>query len=104
MAGMIQKAKQILEMRAQAKKIQKQLEEQTSEYENAGVKIVVTGDMQVVSVTMTEEAFADRVRLERTLKENMNKVLRLSKEQASRSMAEMAKQMGGLGSMLGGMG
>ena len=34
MANMFQMAKQALEMRAQMKKLQKQLEAQTSEYEN----------------------------------------------------------------------
>ena len=99
MANMFQMAKQALEMRTQVKKLQKQLETMTSEYENAGVKVVVSGDMQVVSVTMTDEAFADRVRLERTLKENTNKALRLAKEQSAKMMSEMTKDMGGLGSL-----
>ena len=101
MANMFQMAKQALEMRSQMKKIQKQLEAQTAEYENAGVKVVVSGDMQVVSVSMTDEAFVDRVRLERTFKENVNKALRLAKDQSAKAMAELTKDMGGLGALLG---
>lgn len=102
MSNMFQMAKQALEMRSQMKKIQKQLEAQTSEYENAGVKVVVTGDMQILSVSMTDEAFVDRVRLERTIKENINKALRLAKEQSAKAMSEMTKNMGGgLASLLG---
>ena len=101
MANMFQMAKQALEMRAQMKKLQKQLEAQTSEYENAGLKVVVSGDMQIVSVAMTDEAFADRARLERTIKENVNKALRLAKDQSAKAMGEMTKEMGGLGALFG---
>ena len=101
MANMFQMAKQAFEMRSQMKKLQKQLESQTSEYENAGVKVIVTGDMQIVSVTMTDEAFADRARLERTIKENVNKAIRLAKDQSAKMMTEMTKDMGGLGALLG---
>lgn len=102
MANMFKMAKQALEMRSQVKRIQKQLEEQTYEYENAGVKIVVSGDLQVVSVSMTDLAFSERARLERTIKENTNKALRLAKEASTKMMTEMTKEMGGLGSLLGG--
>lgn len=102
MANMFQMAKQALEMRSQVKKLQKQLEAQTAEYENAGVKVVVSGDMQVVSVSMTDEAFTDRVRLERTFKENTNKALRIVKDQSAKMMSDLSKEMGGgLGGLFG---
>lgn len=103
MSNVFQMAKQALEMRAQMKKLQKQLEEVTSEYENAGVKIVVTGNMRVQSVTMTDEAFTDRVRLERTIRENVNKAIRIAQEKSAKAMSETTKNMGALGEIFQGL-
>lgn len=104
MANMFQMAKQAMEMRSQMKKIQKRLAEMSFDYENAGVRVSVSGDMQITKLELTEESFADRERLQRTLPENINKALRLAREGAAKEMASMTEGMGGLGSLLGGQG
>ena len=101
MANMFQMAKQAMEMRSQVKKIQKQLEALRYDYENAGVKVTVSGDMQIVNIELTEEAYTDRVRLQRSLKENINKALRIAKDGAAKEMSAATEGLG-LGSLLGG--
>lgn len=104
MSNMFQMAKQAMEMRSQMKKIQKQLAAMTFDYENAGVKVTVSGDLQITKLELTEESFADRERLQRTLPENINKALRLAKEGSAKEMASMTEGLGGLSGLFGGQG
>ncbi len=87
------------------KKIQKELEAQLTEYENAGVKVTVRGDMSVAAIAIAPETVdITRIdRLERTLLENTNKALKRAKDQAAQQMSSMTKGMG-LDSLLGGGG
>lgn len=101
MANMFQMAKQAMEMRSQMKKLQKQLAAMRYEYENAGVKVAVNGELQILSLELTEEAYTDRVRLQRSLMENINKAIRLAKDGSAKEMASMTEGMG-LGGLLGG--
>ena len=66
-----QQAKQAMELRSQVKKIQKQLESQTVDFENAGVKVTARGDMTIASIGINPEVI-DMTRidkLERTILE-----------------------------------
>jgi len=103
--NLFQMARQTMEMRSQMKKIQRELEQKTAEYSNAGVTIVVRGDMTVASIKIDPEV-VDITRLdklERTLVENSNKAGKLAKDMASEQMAQIAKSAG-LDGLLGGMG
>ncbi len=67
-----------MEMRSKVKKMQKDLESQTSDYENAGVKVTVRGDLTVSAIKIDPEV-VDITRLdklERTILENTNKALK----------------------------
>lgn len=103
--NVFQMAKQAMEMRSQMKKVQKELEAQVTDYENAGVKVTVRGDMSVVSITIEPDTIdITRLdRLERTIAENTNKALKKAKDLAAQQMAKMTKGMG-LEGILGGMG
>ena len=99
----IQQAKQAMELRSQVKKIQKQLESQTVDYENAGVKVTARGDMTIASIGINPEVI-DMTRidkLERTILENVNRALKKAKDDASAQMQKMTKEMG-LDGLLGG--
>ena len=103
MAGFFEQAKQALARRSKMKKIQRDLELATKEYENAGVKVVVHCDMTVASVAITDPAVLDPARvdrLQRTIVENTNKALHLAKDEAQERMKAATKDMG-LGGMLG---
>jgi len=99
----IQQAKQAMELRSQMKKIQKELETQIVEYENAGVVVSARGDMTIASIKIDPEIIdITRVdKLERTILENCNKALKKAKDQASVQMQKMTKGMG-LEGLLGG--
>ena len=98
-----QQAKQAMELRSQMKKIQKQLESQTADYENAGIKVTARGDMTITSIKISPEVvdITRMDKLERTILENCNKALKKAKDQASAQMAQMTKEMG-LDGLLGG--
>ncbi len=102
--NVFQMAKQAMEMRSQMKRMQKDLEAQTAEFENAGVKVVVRGDMTLAALSISPDAIdITRLdRLERTVIENANKALRRVKEQAAKQMSQMTKGMG-LDGLMGGM-
>ncbi len=98
-----QQAKQAMELRSQMKKIQKELESQIVEYENAGVVAAARGDMTLASIRIDPEIIdITRVdKLERTILENCNKALKKAKDQAAAQMQKMTKEMG-LDGLLGG--
>lgn len=98
MAGpnFFQQAKQAMEIRNQIKKMQKQLEAQTTDFENAGIKVTARGDLSITAIKINPEVI-DITRLdklERTLLENINHALKKAKDQASAQMKQMSKDMG----------
>lgn len=102
--NIFQQAKQAIEMRNKVKKIQKDLESQTCDYENAGVKVTVRGDLSVSAIKIDPEV-VDITRLdklERTIMENTNKALKKTKDQAAEQMKKMSKEIG-LDGLMGGM-
>ena len=103
MASFLEQAKRALELRNQVKKIQRDLEAMTFDYENAGIKITVTGDLAVKSVKIVDPAIlADPKpeKIERTLAENLNKALHLAKDGAQERMKAATKGMD-LGGLMG---
>lgn len=103
MANFFEQAKRALELRNQVKKIQRELESMTFDYENAGLKISVGGDMSVKSVKIVDPSILSDgkvEKLERTLAENLNKALHLAKDGAQNKMKEASKGMD-LGGLLG---
>jgi len=104
MANFFQQAKQMLDMRNKMKQIQKELETQTAEYENAGVAVVARGDMMISSVKIRPDAFdpARIEKLERTIVENTNRALVKVKDLASQHMMKRQKELGLDGLMGGG--
>ena len=108
MANLFEQIRRVKDMRKQAKEMQRQLEEMTAEYENAGVKIVVGGDMSVRSISITDKSVIDPEhpeKIERTLTENANKALKLVKSKAEDISRQAMKSMdlNGLGEMFKGM-
>ena len=103
MANIFQQAKQAMELRGKMKQIQKELESQTADYENAGVAVTVRGDMFVSSVKIRPDAFdPSRIdKLERTIVENTNRAMAKVKEQASQYMMKRQKELG-LDGLMGG--
>ena len=96
MSNIFSAAKQAMEMRSQMKKMQKVLEAEQSEYANGGVKVVTHGGIGIVSIAIEPEIvdITDLKKLERTITENANKSLGISKEKAAKFMQEKSKELG----------
>ena len=102
MPNFFEQAKKALDMRNKMKKLQKELEETVKEYENGGVKVVVSGDMVVKSIEIADKSLLDPAKEEkllRTFSENVNKALTLAKTEAQQRMQAVTKELG-----LGGLG
>ena len=103
MPGFFEQAKKAMEMRNQMKRLQREIEEMTKEYENGGVRVVVTGDMVVKSIEIADKSLLDPAKEEkllRTFSENVNKALTLAKNEAQQRMQALTKDLG-LGRMMG---
>ena len=99
----MKQAKQLMQMRKEAKKLQAEVEKITCEYANGGISCVARGDMTVVSVKVSEESLKEVVaghpeRFEIMLTNVINGALKTVKKETQDKMATLMK-----GSDLGGM-
>ncbi len=78
-------------MRDQAIQMQKQLQQEVIEIEENGIRVVMTGDQKVVTVTIDGE-YQDR------LVDVLNKAIKKSQQVAAKKLQEMS---GGLKGMMG---
>ena len=104
MPGFFEQAKQALELRNKMKRLQREVEAMTKEYENGGIRVVVTGDMTVKAVEVSDKSLLDPAKedkLVRTFMDNVNKALHLAKDAGQERMKALSKELG-LGGMLGG--
>lgn len=90
---MFGKAKEQFELVKKAREIQKKLKNTTVEGESGAVKVVMNGEMKVESITISE----DVKNVENDAKNAFNNAI----EKAQKVGAEMMKDMGGLGGLLG---
>ena len=108
MANFFEQIRKIKEMRNSTKEVQRMLEGLTADYENAGVKVVVSGDFRLKSIEFTDPSIIDPAppeKLVRTLTENINKAIKTVKSRADGMTQEAMKKMNlsELGEMLRGM-
>ncbi len=91
---MLDKFKQLGElkrMRDQAVRIQKQLAAEKIEFEEDGVKVIISGDQKIQLLEIEGEDHADLAQI-------LNKALKKSQEVAARKVQEVS---GGLSGLLG---
>jgi len=96
--GMFDQAKDLYKLQKEAKKIKKELSKMHIEAELDGVTVIINGEQEVISVTVSDEA-KNSGDMENKLKEAFNKALKKSQEVAAEKMKAI---MGNLG--LPGMG
>lgn len=90
---MFNKLKQFRDLRSQAKTMQDMLAQETITEEKNGVKVVLNGNMEVVSLTLNGEL--PKNSQEETLKNCFNDTLK----RAQRLMAKKMQEMGGFPGM-----
>lgn len=94
---MFNKIKQIQELRKQAGDIKKALAEETisASDRNNLITIVMDGNQEVKSVNLSEEAMADKTKLEQATTEAINDAIK----KIQRVMAQKMSQFGGFPGM-----
>jgi DNA-binding protein YbaB len=90
---MFSKLKQFKDLRSQAKTMQNALSQETITEEKNGVKVVLNGNMEVTSLTLSESL--SKSSQEETLKNCFNDAVK----RAQRIMAKKLQDMGGIPGM-----
>ena len=90
----VKQGKELLKMRSEAMRLQKELQTISENVEERGIKVVVTADQKVSYLTVDGVERKDIV-------EAINKAFKLVGKKAAKHMMESG---GGLGGLLGGMG
>lgn len=83
---MFNKLKQFKDLRSQAKKMQKKMEEEILEKEKNGVRIKINGSNEILELDIDQEAMDDRNKLAKTIKE-------VFKDAMKEMQRRMAKKM-----------
>lgn len=87
-------AKQLLQLRSQAKKLQDELSQITHSEEDGEYRVIVDGTQNIVSIKKDGEEMEKLVKL-------INKTMKEIQKTSAKKMMEMG---GGLSGLLGGMG
>ena len=103
--GIFDQVKQAMQMRNEAKRIQAEIEKISVPYENGGIKAIVSGDMSLSSISISDDTYAeivkgDKKRFETMLFNVVNGALKGAKKATQEQMAKMM-QAGGAGSLFG---
>lgn len=92
--GMFDQAKNLYQLQKQAKEIKKELQNIHIEAEVEGVIVIINGEQEVVSVTISEDAQQNPGKLQENLVKAFNKAIKKSQQIAAEKMKGV---MGGLG-------
>ncbi len=91
---MFDQAKNLYQLQKQAKEIKKELQNIHIEAEVEGVIVIINGEQEVVSVTISEDAQQNPGKLQENLVKAFNKAIKKSQQIAAEKMKGV---MGGLG-------
>lgn len=92
--NMFGQMKDLYKLQKQAKEIKQKLKNIHIEAEENGVVITITGEQEILSVKISEEAIQDKSKLEQTLLSVLKKGLKKSQEVAAANMKDIMGQMG----------
>ena len=103
--GIFDQMKQAMQMRAEAKRIQQEIEKITAEYSNGGITVTAKGDFTIAKISITPETWAEAAsgkhdRFETMLFNVVNGALKNVKKTTQEHMAKMM-QSGGMGGLFG---
>ena len=95
---MLDKIKQMMEMKKKADQIKKELDASTVEATEGGIKIVMTGSQTVQTVQIDDNSFKpeNKARFERDLTRSINTAVKKSQELAAKKMKEVMPGFPGL--------
>ena len=86
--------KDLYKLQKQAKDVKQKLKNIHIEAEEGGIVVTITGEQEVVSVKISDEAMLDKSKLETSLLKVLQKGLKKAQEVASVNMKDIMGQMG----------
>ena len=84
-------AKKAKEMKSEMKKIQDELNHVNIDLDESGVKVRMTGEMDLVSIDISDSLLNNKADLEKALVKVINKASQQSKTMASNKLASVSK-------------
>ncbi len=94
---MFDKAKELYKLQREARRIKAELKNTHIESENEGIKVVINGEQEVISIEISAEAMQDQKRLGENLKNCFNKAIKKSQQIGAELMKDVMGGMPGLG-------
>ena len=103
--GMLDQVKQAMQMRAEAKKIQAEIEKISVDYSNGGITVTARGDFTISAIKISPETWAEAAsgkteRFETMLFNVVNGALNRAREATQQAMMKQM-QAGGMGGLFG---
>lgn len=86
--------KDLYKLQKQAKDVKQKLKNIHIEAEEGGIVVTITGEQEVVSIKINDEAMQDKSKLEANLLKVLQKGLKKAQEVAAVNMKEIMGQMG----------
>ena len=104
--GMFDQIKDAMKMRAEAKRIQAEIQKISAEYSNGGITVIAKGDMTIEKIAVSPEAYDEvkagkPARFETMLFNVVNGALKKARETTQQEMAKLMQANGGLGGLFG---
>tara|TARA_B100000427_G_scaffold324141_1_gene328764 strand:+ start:1385 stop:1696 length:312 start_codon:yes stop_codon:yes gene_type:complete len=84
-------AKKAKEMKSQMKKIQEELKDLKIDLNESGIKLVMTGEMDLVSIDIDDNLLSKKEDLQKALVKVINKASQQSKTMASNKLSSVSK-------------
>lgn len=95
------KFKDLYKLQKQAKEIKKKLQNTHIESEIEGVTVVVDGQQEVISVSITDDAYQNKKKVEGNMVKALNKGIKRSQQFGAEEMKDVMGDMGLGGGMPG---
>jgi DNA-binding protein YbaB len=92
--NMFGQMKDLYKLQKQAKDVKQKLKNIHIEAEEDGIVVTITGEQEVVSIKISDEAMQDKTKLEANLLKVLQKGLKKAQEIAAVNMKEIMGQMG----------
>ncbi len=96
------KFKDLYKLQKQAKDIKKKLQNTHIEAEVEGIKAVVDGQQEIISVSIDDDAYKNKKKVENNLVKALNKAVKRSQQYGAEQMKDVMGDMG-LGGGLPGL-
>lgn len=100
--GFFQQTKDVMKLRGEAKKLEKELKKVHIEAEEGGVMVTVDAKQELISIQIADELSGDLRKIERNTVLAFNRASKKAQEVGAKRMQELMGGMQGMQNFLGG--